>query len=255
MSSLDRLLAVLWALPFAQAALLLCVLNAAVFGAALLGGWLVGRLSAGRRVSPEAPPITAAEVALALLCVLLNGLVAVAGLALWRRGLIVLRPDEPLRVLRDVVVLFLVMDLGMYVTHRLAHHRLLFALTHATHHRYDRPRPLTLFVLNPFEVLGFGALWLAVLLVYPTSALGMMIFLCLNVLFGVMGHLGTEPLPPGWLRWPVLRSITTSTFHAVHHRDAEHNFGFYTLIWDRLLGTVAPDYARTFTAAGRKQSP
>lgn len=253
--SLDRLLAALWTLPFAQAALVVCALNVVVFWASLLGGWAAGRVFARRRVAPEPPPIGALELALSGICVLLNGAVAVAGLVLWRGGYLTLRPDEPLRVVRDVVVLFLVMDLGMYVTHRLAHHRLLFALVHATHHRYDRPRPLTLFVLNPFEVLGFGALWLAVLLVYPASPLGILIFLFLNVLFGVVGHLGVEPLPSGWVRWPLARSITTSTFHAVHHRDAEHNFGFYTLIWDRLLGTVAPGYVRTFTAAGRGSGP
>lgn len=255
MSLLDRLLAALWTLPFARASLVVFGLNVGVFAASLLGGWAACRVFASRRVAAEPPPIGALEVLLAGLCVVLNSAVAVAGLSLWRGGYLVLRPDEPLRVLRDVVVLFLGMDLGMYVTHRMAHHRLLFPLVHATHHLYDRPRPLTLFVLNPIEVLGFGALWLAVLLLYPASPLGILIFLFLNVLFGVVGHLGVEPLPPGWVRWPLLRFITTSTFHAVHHRDAEHNFGFYTLIWDRLLGTVASGYVRTFTAAGRKGNP
>lgn len=248
---IDSLLDVLARLPLAHAVLLVCALNVAVFFAALAAGWAAGRLFAHRRVAAPPPPIGATELWLALVCVLLNGAVAAAGLLLWREGWIVLRPDEPLRIVRDLVVLFVVMDLGMYVTHRLAHHRLLYRVVHATHHRYDRPRPLTLFVLNPFEVLGFGALWLAVLLVYPSSPLGMMLFLTLNVIFGVLGHLGVEPLPAGWLRLPLSRVLTTSTFHAVHHRDAEHNFGFYTLLWDRLLGTVSPDYVRAFASAGR----
>jgi sterol desaturase/sphingolipid hydroxylase (fatty acid hydroxylase superfamily) len=248
---LDALLALLARLPLAHAVPLVIALNAGVFAAALTAGWAAGRLFAHRRVSPPPPPIGATELWLALVCVLLNGAVAAAGLVLWRAGWIVLRPDEPLRVARDLLVLFVAMDLGMYVTHRLAHHRLLFKVVHATHHRYDRPRPLTLFVLNPFEVLGFGALWLAVLSVYPSSPLGMMLFLVLNVIFGVLGHLGVEPLPAAWLRLPLSRVLTTSTFHAVHHRDAEHNFGFYTLVWDRLLSTVSPDYVGAFASAGR----
>lgn len=41
-----------------------------------------------------------------------------------------------------------------------------------------------------------------------------------------------------WGRWWGLRHVGTSTFHAGHHQDAGHNFGFYTLVWDRLFGTL-----------------
>jgi sterol desaturase/sphingolipid hydroxylase (fatty acid hydroxylase superfamily) len=37
---------------------------------------------------------------------------------------------------------------------------------------------------------------------------------------------------------PFVHYISTSTFHAEHHQDADHNFGFYTLIWDRLFVTL-----------------
>ena len=48
---------------------------------------------------------------------------------------------------------------------------------------------------------------------------------------------------------PFVHYISTSTFHAEHHQDADHNFGFYTLIWDRLFVTLSPDYVRDFTLA------
>ena len=181
--------------------------------------------------------------------VLINTLVTIAGLWLFRRGWVRFRDDVGLLSIVDVFVLLLGMDLAMYVLHRLAHHRLLFPILHRLHHLYDRPRPLTLFILHPFETLSFGALWLVVIAIYPASWLGMSVFLALNVVFGTIGHLGVEPLPVDFLRWPILRQLGTSTFHGGHHQDPQHNFGFYTLIWDRLFGTLSPTYEAAFEKA------
>jgi lathosterol oxidase len=139
--------------------------------------------------------------------------------------------------LLDVAVLFVAMDFLMYVFHRVAHLRWLFPLVHATHHHYDRPRPLNLFVLNPAEVLGFGGLWLGVLCLYPATWAGILIYLTINLIFGTLGHLGVEPFPRAVARWPVLRHLGSSTFHADHHGDRDVNFGFYTDVWDRLFRT------------------
>jgi sterol desaturase/sphingolipid hydroxylase (fatty acid hydroxylase superfamily) len=171
--------------------------------------------------------------------VVLNGGVAVAGWLLWQAGLLhVRRNASAWAVALDVAVLFVAMDVLMYAFHRLAHLRWLYPLIHRTHHRYDRPRPLDLFVLNPAEVLGFGALWLALLYVYPATWGGILIYLGLNLAFGTLGHVGVEPYPAAWLRWPVLRHLGSSTFHAGHHQDLAVNFGFYTTLWDRLFGTL-----------------
>jgi sterol desaturase/sphingolipid hydroxylase (fatty acid hydroxylase superfamily) len=142
----------------------------------------------------------------------------------------------------DFVVLVLMMDAAMYVMHRVAHAPFLYTRLHAPHHRYVHARPLTLFVLSPLEVLGFGALWLGVCVAYESSWLGMLLYLAFNTLWGVLGHLGVEPFPEGWVRWPVLGRIATTTFHARHHLESDSNFGFYTLLWDRLFGTLALPY-------------
>jgi sterol desaturase/sphingolipid hydroxylase (fatty acid hydroxylase superfamily) len=104
-------------------------------------------------------------------------------------------------------------------------------------------------VLNPFETLGFGTLWLSLLVIYPAAWLSIIIYLTLNIVFGLVGHLGVEPMPGQWIRLPVSRYVSTSTFHAEHHLDKDHNYGFYTLIWDHLFGTLSPDYAHDFQAA------
>lgn len=242
----------LYTLPLEQAAFWATLGNVLMFAFALVAGeWLIRR-NHDHRVSPAPEPISRMEIGLAALCVILNSLVAVIGIIIWRAGGIQLRPYgeyNALTVLLDTVVLFFAMDFAMYLFHRVAHLPILYPLLHRTHHRYENPRPLTLFVLNPFEVLGFGALWILVVMLYHSSIEGILLYLAFNLIFGLVGHLGVEPMPGRWVKLPVLRYISTSTFHAEHHMDKGHNYGFYTLIWDRLFGTLSPDYLRDFTNA------
>lgn len=232
--------------PLGQATVAFLVLNVAVAALTVaLGEWLMRRFT-HRRVAPEAPPLQREEFVLTAACVLINTAVTLAGLLLWRMGWIRFRLDWGPRVLLDLAVLVVMMDLGMYLLHRVAHAPWLYGWLHAPHHRYDRARPLTLFVLNPLEVFGFGALWLTACVLYEASWAAMLLYLVFNTLWGVLGHIGVEPFPDGWVRWPVVRSIVTTTFHARHHLDPTHHYGFYTLLWDRLFGTLVPDYQASF---------
>lgn len=211
--------------------------------------WLGGRLSRAFRARPvtEAPePLSRAEILLGATNVLVNTAITLAGWQLWRHGLIRFREDVGAFALADVVVILIAMDAVMYALHRLAHVAPLYPLFHRLHHRYERVRPITLFALHPVENLAFGSLWLVVVFVYPASWLGMSTYLALNVAFGAIGHLGVEPLPERWASLPFVRHVAGSSFHAQHHDDGRHNFGFYTLIWDRMFGTLRPDYAERY---------
>ncbi|MGN6506924.1 MAG: sterol desaturase family protein [Tepidisphaeraceae bacterium] len=220
-----------------EAALFALLGNTAVFLLSLGFGHVLVLRYRNQPVTAAPDPLEAAEVLLALACVVLNSLVAFVGWCLWRGGLIVLRDEISWRILLDTLILLVVMDFAMYVLHRIAHHPWLFPLVHRTHHRYDRPRPLNLFVLNPFEVLGFGGLWLIVLSLHAFTWFGMIAYLALNLLFGTIGHLGVEPFPRLWKRLPLIKHLGSSTFHADHHQDGAVNFGFYSDVWDRLFRT------------------
>ena len=221
-------------LAWGPAAALLLLENLVIFGLAVGLGGLVVRACRNHPVAPPPGPIERTEIVYAAVTVLLNTAVTVAGLWLYRRGIVRFRRDLGLRALLDVPILLLVMDLAMYFLHRVVHHEPFYRWFHALHHRYTSSRPLTLFVLSPQETLAFGGLWLFVIWLYPPSWLGMSIYLALNVAFGVIGHLGVEPLPARWL--PM--TLATSTFHSDHHQDRTRNFGFYTTVWDRLFGTL-----------------
>lgn len=233
-------------IPWHIAAAWLLLENILLFIVSLAFGYTLLALFKRERVADPPEPLEWQEIAWALSCVFFNTVVTLAGWWLWRNGFIVVRRDVGWLTLVDVLVLSLAMDFFMYVSHRLAHIPWIYPWIHATHHRYDKPRPLNLFVLNPFEVLGFGALWLAVIAIYPSSWMGMIIYLTLNLIFGTVGHLGVEPLPAAWVRLPLLRHISSSTFHARHHQDGNVNFGFYTDLWDRLFRSLYRHYERTF---------
>ncbi len=230
--------------------------NVGLFTATLLIGQLLVRRYARFPVSDPAPPLTRTEIVWAGVCVLLNTVVTVAGWWLWQLGWIHIRTSGGVfRILLDALVLLVFMDFAMYVLHRLAHNRLLYGWLHKLHHVYDNPRPLTLFVLNPLEVLSFGGLWLALLLVYSATLPGMALYLTLNVAFGLVGHLGVDPFPARWAIHPVLRYVGGSAFHARHHHDGAVNFGFYSTVWDKIGGTLgspvsASDAQSTKTAPG-----
>jgi Delta7-sterol 5-desaturase len=242
----DQIIHLLQALPYWLASLLLLIQNLMVFASALFIGQMIRRKFAARPVAHQPKAIDAGEISLVILTVLLNTAVTIAGFWLWRKGIVQFRTDVGWRALLDVFILIIAMDLAMYILHRLAHLKWIFPLLHSTHHRYENPRPLTLFVLNPAETMSFGLLWLAVISLYEASWLGLSIYLALNVAFGTIGHLGVEPFPDFIKQAPVLKYLSTSTFHAQHHQSLNHNFGFYTLIWDKLFATLAPRYQEDF---------
>ena len=251
MQMLDYLKALSWqkALPLFLAENLLMLLLAVG-----LGYLLQAEFGAKRALGPVQLRVSRQELGLAAVTLLLNTAVTSAGWLLWQRGFITIRTEVSYRVLLDFAVLFLSMDLLMYVFHFVIHHTPLYRWVHALHHNYTEPQPIDLFVLHPIEPLGFGTLWLLLIAVYPASLTAIIAYLVANVVFGVLGHSGVEPFPSAWERHPLLRYLGSSGFHFQHHQEGNHNFGFYTSVWDRLFGTFAPSPAPIGAVGGGKSS-
>jgi sterol desaturase/sphingolipid hydroxylase (fatty acid hydroxylase superfamily) len=66
----------------------------------------------------------------------------------------------------EVVALLLLMDLLMYFFHYAAHFPFIYKLLHGKHHEHVSTNYLSLFVLHPFETLGFGLMMLVLLIAY-----------------------------------------------------------------------------------------
>lgn len=242
---MEALIHTLQTAPWWLAVLALLIENSMILLLAIAWGEWIAWYFRDRRVAEPAPPLEQREILIAVSSVVTCTVTTIAGLCLWRWQIIQFRTDVGVWAWLDILVLLLMMDLAMYFLHRIAHHPLIYSWLHRLHHDFDRPRPLTLFILNPLENLAFGTLWLAVISVYHASWFGMSVYLALNVLFGTVGHLGVEPFPKWWGQVPIVRYIGGSTFHARHHQDLTCNFGFYTLVWDRLFGTLRKDYFET----------
>lgn len=220
--------------------------NFGIFTASVVSCWLLGVVIKGKRIFSRWEPLKLSEILSALGAVILNSLVSVIGWMAWRDGYIDIKVMPFGRAILDCIVMLIVMDLGMYVFHRLAHVPAIYNLMHAFHHRHESTNPISLFVLHPEEVIGFAGLIILFLMMYTISLSGLLAYLALNVVFGTIGHSGVEPFPRLIIKIPILKYIGTSTFHANHHEHSAYNFGFYTLIWDKLFGTLAPEYDQKF---------
>ena len=90
-------------------------------------------------------------------------------------------------------------------------------------------------IVTDFLILFFS---MDLLMVLPFNAYAIAVYLTVNLVFGLAGHLGIEPLPERWRNSWVVPYLGSSTFHHDHHRDVGYNFGFYTTVWDRVFGTL-----------------
>lgn len=233
-----------------EAAMFFIIANTGIFAGSVTLCWFLGAFFKKRRIFSRWEPLRPFEILAAVASIFFNAGISVFGWLLWKNGWIELQPDTLASVVIDCLVMLLAMDFGMYVLHRVAHHPRLFAFFHHFHHRHESTNPISLFVLHPLEVIGFGLLMIVFLMVYPMSLGGLVCYLTLNVLWGTLGHSGVEPFPEKMLAVPGLRLLGTSTFHAEHHEHPRFNFGFYTLIWDSLFGTLDPEYHNLFRKRG-----
>jgi sterol desaturase/sphingolipid hydroxylase (fatty acid hydroxylase superfamily) len=133
------------------------------------------------------------------------------------------------------VAVFLLVDLGQYLVHRLSHRVSLLWACHAVHHSSEELNYAVGLRNSSFH--GF-LIWVFFL---PLAAAGVpwhMVVVCygLNVLYQFWLH--TRLIGRlGWLE----EVLNTPSHHRVHHgRDAKYldrNFGGVLITWDRLFGT------------------
>lgn len=220
--------------------------NLVIFLASVMLCSLLGYIFRKRRIFDRSEPLRPIEICAALGSILFNAGISVFGWWLWTRDFIIIRDSNIISSFFGCVAMLLFMDFGMYVLHRLVHHRRIFKLFHHFHHRHETMNPISLFVLHPLEILGFGMLMIIFLMLFDMSLLGLIGYLTINVLWGTLGHSGVEPFPRKFSLIPGIKLLGTSTFHAEHHEHPRFNFGFYTLIWDKIFGTLDPEYDTRF---------
>lgn len=145
-------------------------------------------------------------------------------------------------------------DAYFYWMHRGIHHPKVFRHVHRVHHLSRTPTPWAAYAFAPLEAVAEAAFLPLFLLCFETSGLVITVFLIHMILRNVMGHAGIELFPKNWLRSPILRAMTTTTHHDLHHDEFRWNYGLYFSWWDRWMGTEHPEYRARFEAVTETQT-
>jgi Delta7-sterol 5-desaturase len=156
-------------------------------------------------------------------------------------------PVGPLGFVGYLAAILLAHDAYFYWAHRAMHTKPLYQRFHRFHHRTITPTAWTAYAFAVPEAALMAVFVPLYALFVPTPEPVLFAFLGVMILRNTMGHAGLELHPRGWATHPVLRWITTTTHHDMHHGTSyNHNFGFYFTWWDKLMGTEHPDYVETF---------
>lgn len=183
------------------------------------------------------------EARLSLLSAGIYAFPAAIALEAWKHGQGKLYSDVHLYGLIwlpiSALLYLLVQDSFYYWLHRLLHHRWLFRLAHAGHHRSREPTPWASFAFDPLEAVLTAWLLPALTFILPIHVGVALLVLTLMSVAAVINHCGRELLPPGMVHGPIGDWIIGATHHHGHHQRQQTNFGLYLRLWDRLMKTDA----------------
>lgn len=157
----------------------------------------------------------------------------------------------------SILLMMFVRDTLFYWEHRLMHMKQVFRFAHRIHHLSNQTTPLSGFSVHPLEGIFAAAIpYTLILFLVPKHPAAYLIFVWADSAVAVLTHMGYEPFPRGFSRHWLGRWIGTSTAHQAHHRNSRCNYALYFLFWDRLMGTLDPEYdARFDIATGVKPRP
>ncbi len=172
--------------------------------------------------------LTKHDIYNSLAVLLINILVAIPGYLLFSKGVIHFVTET--HFIRDVVLLYFFFDFAMYVLHLASHHIWPFKEFHKKHHTHQYFNAISLYVMEPVESLLFGLLLTVCAVVFSLNFYSFLVFIFINWILGVIGHLNTNAT-----KQPIL--FGNHIFHKAHHQHPNCNFGFYTVIWDKIFGT------------------
>jgi len=149
----------------------------------------------------------------------------------------------------SLVLILFVHDTYFYWTHRLMHSKWGMKYVHLVHHKSTNPSPWAAFSFHPLESIVEAGIIFVIVFLFPVHQIAVILFMVFMTLYNVYGHLGWELYPKNFNRTIVGKWINTSVNHNQHHKKFEGNYGLYFLFWDRLMGTIRPDYDLAYDEA------
>ena len=150
-------------------------------------------------------------------------------------------------------LLFLMHDFYFYIMHRIMHHPTVFKYIHLVHHKSTNPSPWAAYAFHPLEAIIEQGIVVIFYFTLPIHISHLAIFFLFSIIYNVYGHLGYELYPKGFNKNWFGKWINTSINHNQHHQFFKGNYGLYTLIWDRIFGTIRKDYDGQFENVSKRQ--
>lgn len=214
------------------------LINIVLFFCSMALYTVVSKFSKQALIQENYQSITKSDIGLSLIVLVCNSAVFVLGETLWEIDIIKVEAAGSFStVLFQVIVLILAMDFLMYVFHRIAHLPILYTWVHGKHHEHTSVNSLSLFVLHPIEAIGFGLLFIVVLMLYSFNVWAITVYLIVNLIWGTIGHLNQGIFKENGVKKWISKVFCLSLFHNRHHQYPNCNYGFYTLFWDKLFNT------------------
>lgn len=152
-------------------------------------------------------------------------------------------------------VMIIMHDTYFYWIHRLMHLPVLFKKVHLVHHKSTNPSPWAAYAFHPLEAFAESFIFVIFLFTIPVHSIHLTLFFVLSLVYNVYGHLGFEIYPKGFNKQWFGKWINTSVSHNQHHQYFKGNYGLYFTIWDRLMGTLRPDYDTAFENLKKRENP
>ncbi len=145
--------------------------------------------------------------------------------------------------------MFFLHDAYFYWTHRLMHHPKIFKHVHLIHHKSTNPSPWTAYAFHPLEAVMEALIVTVIAFTLPVYKFAIMYYMLFQIGYNVYGHLGFELFPKNMNRHWLGKFVNTSVAHNMHHKYFVKNYGLWTTMWDRLMGTMHVKYDELYDKA------
>ena len=136
-------------------------------------------------------------------------------------------------------------DAWFYWMHRLMHTKALYRF-HSLHHQSIAPTVWSNYSDSYTDAFGMQAFYLLAPLLLPIPPVILIIHRVLDHINGQIGHSGFEFFADRLTRAP--SPMLCVTFHDQHHQYFNYNFANFFSVWDRICGTIHPEYDKTVAA-------
>jgi sterol desaturase/sphingolipid hydroxylase (fatty acid hydroxylase superfamily) len=157
-----------------------------------------------------------------------------------------------------LIASLVLLDLAIYLQHRLFHALPWLWRIHRVHHADPEVDVSTALRFHPIESVLSMLLKTGMVVCFGMPAVGVLTFEIVLNAAAMFNHANVS-IPPPWERW-IRFAIVTPEMHRIHHStrsaNANRNFGFSVSWWDRLFGSYrGPVRAEPRSSVGLPDAP